>query len=57
MQVEGNTTSYLCLIAFGIGVLVGYQLKDTRMKYLKWRRDRLMVKAKEFQEKIYKESI
>ena len=52
MAIEERTVVCLCLGTFGIGVFVGYKLKSTRMKYLQWRRERLINKLNETTKKI-----
>lgn len=56
MTVAEKDVVFLCLCAFGLGVLLGYRLKATKMKYLKWRKDRLSNKLDEIKRQINIES-
>ena len=56
IEIQEKTLSLICCVAFGMGVLLGYDLKGKRIKYLKWKRDMLVMKANETVQKIQKET-
>lgn len=42
--VTDRGVAILCLCSFSIGILFGYKLKSARIRYLKWKKDRLIKK-------------
>jgi len=56
MELDGKHAALLCFISFGFGVCAGYKIKEQRIKYLKWKRDRLCKKLNETQERLHVEA-
>jgi hypothetical protein len=51
-EVSSGTAKAFAFLTFVVGFLFGYKAKEWRIKWMKWRRDRLASKLAETQKKL-----
>jgi hypothetical protein len=51
-EVSSGTVKGVLILTFMAGFVLGYKAKEWRIKWMKWRRDRLAAKLVETQKKL-----
>ena len=51
-EVSSGTAKAIAVVTFVVGFVFGYKAKEWRIKWMRWRRDRLASKLVETQKKL-----
>jgi hypothetical protein len=51
-EVFSGTAKAVAFVTFVVGFVLGYKAKEWRIKWMRWRRDRLASKLAETQKKL-----